>query len=328
MNRALAVVDAPETQLIGVKPFCSTIKRDMKRPELTQDYFIKNLEAPAVAWPTLVLLTACYATHIVVGYLYYTAVISCYTAVLVNFVSAFVVFTPMHDAAHKSILSEASRVRWANDLVGYLSSYLFPAPFPAFKHMHLQHHKHTNDPEHDPDFWVATGPPVLFPLRWMSIEIKYYSKYLPMIFKGTRPTYEIACVLIQLACMIVPVVLAYRHGFGETVMVVWIIPGRLSLAALAYCFDYLPHRPHKIQRSQNPAAATCVTSLYGNVTWLLTWPLLHQNYHAIHHFAPHIPFYHYSAVWTELKEELIKKGVAVNPIIGPSTPIMMTTKVD
>jgi fatty acid desaturase len=194
--------------------------------------------------------------------------------------------------------------------------------------MHLQHHKHTNDPANDPDLWVACGPTALLPLRWLSIEIKYYSKYLPMIFKRTRPVDEIVCVLIQLTFMIVSVVMAYKYGFGDTVLVSWIIPGRLSLAALAYCFDYLPHRPHKIQRSENPAAATCVTSLYGNITWLLTWPLLHQNYHVIHHFAPHIPFYHYSTVWKEMKEELIKKGVVVNPMIGSAASIMTATKVD
>lgn len=30
---------------------------------------------------------------------------------------------------------------------------VYIAPFPAFRYVHLQHHKHTNDPELDPDMW-------------------------------------------------------------------------------------------------------------------------------------------------------------------------------
>jgi beta-carotene hydroxylase len=298
---------------------------EAKRAELTTDYFIKNLYVPAVAWPTVALLSVCWVTHLTVAYLYHSGSITAPLAVIVNFASSFAVFTPMHDAAHKSIFS-ASSARWANDLVGYLSSALFPAPFLAFKYIHLQHHKHTNDPDNDPDFWVAAGPTVLLPLRWLSIELKYYAKYLPMIFMGTRPREEVTSVLLQLVLMISAVVIVYKHGFGNTAFFAWILPGRLAMGALAYCFDYLPHRPHKVSKAESPAEATCVTSLYGDVTWLLTWPLLHQNYHVIHHFAPHIPFYQYSTVWKQLKDELVKKGVQINPIVGKA--VTVATKTD
>lgn len=299
---------------------------EAKKAELTQDFFIKNLDVPAVAWPTVALLVACWMNHLTVAYLYHTGSVTAPLAVIVNFASSFAVFTVMHDAAHKSIFSKVSSARWANDLVGYLSSALFPAPFLAFKYIHLQHHKYTNDPDNDPDFWVAIGPTVLLPVRWFSIELKYYAKYLPMIFKGTRPTEEITSVLLQLVLMISAVIMAYKLGFGYTALFAWILPGRLAMGVLAYCFDYLPHRPHDVSRARSPAAATCVTSLYSDVTWLLTWPLLHQNYHAIHHFAPHIPFYHYSTVWKQLKDELVKKGVQINPIVGKA--LATGTKVD
>ena len=56
---------------------------------------------------------------------------------------------------------------------------LFPLPFAAFKRMHLLHHKHTNDESLDPDVWAAKGPRLLLPLRWITVELSYYSMYAP-----------------------------------------------------------------------------------------------------------------------------------------------------
>lgn len=50
-----------------------------------------------------------------------------------------------------------------------------PLPFAAFKRMHLLHHKHTNDEHLDPDVWAAKGPFYLLPLRWITVELSYYT---------------------------------------------------------------------------------------------------------------------------------------------------------
>lgn len=60
------------------------------------------------------------------------------------------------------------------------------APFPAFRFVHLEHHKHTNDPALDPDHYRCVrvphsdqgatsvrersgeGPKVLLPLHWLT----------------------------------------------------------------------------------------------------------------------------------------------------------------
>lgn len=42
------------------------------------------------------------------------------------------------------------RHRWVNELVGWVSGLVFLAPFPGFRHIHLQHHKHTNVVDQDP----------------------------------------------------------------------------------------------------------------------------------------------------------------------------------
>ena len=197
-----------------------------------------------------------------------------------------------------------------------MAAFLFPVPYHAFRYLHIQHHKYTNEPERDPDHWVALGSPLLLPLRWFTIEYNYYSIYLPKLIAFSRDPFEGWATIIQLLGIAAVVICSRYVGLGHTLLVTWILPGRVALGALAYFFDYLPHRPHNAQRKEDPIAATSITSLYGDITWCLTWPLLHQNYHAIHHMAPHIPFYQYSTTWYALKQELISRGIKIQPIIG------------
>ena len=94
----------------------------------------------------------------------------------------------------------------------------------------------------------------------------------------------------------------------------FLVPGRLALAFLAFSFDYLPHRPHTCTRTLNPIRATSVTSLFTRTdAWMLTLPLLHQNYHNIHHIWPYIPFYKYSQAWAACSAPLLDMGTEVTP---------------
>jgi fatty acid desaturase len=130
-----------------------------------------------------------------------------FASALCSFIT-YLAFTPMHDACHGSVATEPS-LRFLNDVVGTTCGALFPCPFPAFKRMHLLHHKHTNEEHLDPDGWVAKGPFFLLPLRWITIEVSYYSRfdqhplssslllfakllfrYIPEIFAGRRPRSE------------------------------------------------------------------------------------------------------------------------------------------
>jgi fatty acid desaturase len=265
---------------------------------------------PLIAWPTVILLLVCCATEVSVLFLLHAGHISRYAALAINTIAVYGVFTPMHDASHGSIGSK--QFSFLNFVAGNLAGFCFPVPFPAFKHIHLLHHKHTNE-EEDPDKWAGTGPSFLLPLRWLTMELKYYAIYLPKLH--TRPRAEAIWSIAVLLGMIASIRALYYHGYGDTILWGWILPGRLATALLACFFDYLPHRPHKVSRHESPFVATNVTSLTGELTSPLTWPLLHQNYHNIHHLAPYIPFYMYSTVWHHLKPELLAKGTKIKPIL-------------
>ena len=270
----------------------------------------KYVSIPTIAWPTVLLVGNCCICIVGVAICLQKGFVSPYFASTVNTVLIFAVFTPMHDAAHGSVAT--SRFRFVNTVVGNLAAACFPLPYPAFKHLHLLHHKHTNE-ELDPDLWAGAGPTLLLPLRWFSIEYKYYTSYLPKLH--LRPRGEALWTIVSLTAMIALIVTLCRSGYGTVVFYGWLLPGRIAIGLLAYFFDYLPHRPHKISKKADPYKATSVTSLFGENTWLLTWPLLHQNYHNIHHLAPYIPFYQYSTVWHKLKPELLERGTKIKPML-------------
>ena len=76
--------------------------------------------------------------------------------IALNAVAIFVMFTVLHDAAHYSISSK----RWVNSAFGR-AAMLFVSPliaFPAWGFIHIEHHRHTNDDERDPDHFASHGP--------------------------------------------------------------------------------------------------------------------------------------------------------------------------
>lgn len=266
---------------------------------------------PPIAWPTVLLSLLSISGLIVSIYFLHLRELSICAALAINSVLIFIIFTPMHDAAHGSLATVASGWKILNNVIGILTSCCFPLPFPAFRYLHLMHHKHTNDTQMDPDAWAGQGPAWMLPLRWTTIEMRYYSIYFPILF--TRPFAEAFVAMLQLAVFLIA--LCWK-GYATEVIYGWLLPGRIALFALAYCFDYLPHRPHSATRVEDMYKATAVTSLYMRYTSLLTWPLLHQNYHNIHHLVPYVPFYMYSTLWHSKKDELERLGTDIIPVFG------------
>jgi fatty acid desaturase len=92
----------------------------------------------------------------------------------------------------------------------------------GFKYCHLQHHKHTNDPDHDPDHYVASGPTLLLPLKWLSIEVKYYFVYIPLLF--SRPWKEALGAVGQLGGIIAASIYLYHSPYWKNYLVCCVIP--------------------------------------------------------------------------------------------------------
>lgn len=263
------------------------------------------LRTPQVAWPTILLglaVLAGWATAVAGAFL---GALPLGPAALLATACAYFAFTPMHDAAHRAV----GRARWVNEALGRLAGLPLLAPFPAFRVMHLAHHKHTNEVGDDPDLWSGSGPRALLPLRWLTQDLHYYERVIRR--PGDLSRAELAEVVLGVAAQVGFGALCVALGSGWTFLWVVLIPARLATAALAFAFDYLPHRPHKTPAREDRYRASHVF----REPWL-TLPLCGQNYHLVHHLYPAVPFYRYGTVWFDQREALLAKGASERGLFG------------
>mgnify|MGYP001432395665 CR=1 FL=1 len=258
------------------------------------------LRAPSTAWPTVILAVACVSVTAgaLVGAV--TGRLPFPVAAALVFVAAFAAFTPMHDASHRSV----GRNVWLNEIVGRVSAMVLLAPYVAFRYVHLEHHRHTNDPERDPDFYAGRGPRWSLPLRWLTQDLHYY--WIIVTRWRQRPAAERLEVVVNVLTIAVVVAGLLASGHGLTLLLVWLVPVRLAIAALALTFDYLPHVPYQVRASEDRFAATRILLAPG-----LTAMFLFQNYHLVHHLFPGVPFYRYRKVFEARRDDLLAQGARV-----------------
>lgn len=265
------------------------------------------LARPRIAWPTLTLFLVSVAGWAGATALAVASLIPAWTAVAVNAVTSFWLFTVMHDASHNAV----SARRRLNDWIGRIAIlFLSPLPiFRAFRFIHMQHHRFANEPG-DPDGWCGGGRRWTLPLRWATLDLHYYAWYLPRL--AERPASERRETLLAVVLGSSAVLVLALAGLGAEMLLYWILPSRLAIFWLALAFDFLPHHPHQVAERDNPWQAT---SNRVGLEWLLTPLLLYQNYHLVHHLYPRVPFYRYLRLWrTRETEHLANDPYLVDPL--------------
>lgn len=269
------------------------------------------LANPAVAWPTVALFAGCVGGWAATVLLAVSGALPAWAAVPLLAVFAYMAFTPMHDGVHKSV----TRTVWANDAIGRVAAVPLFAPFIAFRWCHLQHHRKTNDPAEDPDFWSGRGPRWALPLRWLTQDLHYYAAYFGRW--RSRPRAERAEAVGTLVLFVAVAAGLAAAGWGKEVLLYWLVPARLAIGWLAFTFDYLPHWPYAAPAAEDRFAAT------RNLRWSparegrwLTPAMLGQNLHLVHHLYPGVPFYRYAAVWRARRADLVRKGARIRPLVG------------
>merc|ERR1719281_1898162 len=93
-----------------------------------------------------------------------------------------------------------------------------------------------------------------------------------------------------------------QQGFGGAILQFAVLPAAFGVMLVVFVFDYVPHHPHSAMRKENLYGCTSVVGgLFspggGSISQMLTFLLCGQNYHAIHHLYPCVPFYAYSKIW-------------------------------
>ncbi len=199
-------------------------------------------------------------------------------------------FTLMHEAIHKTPFATVR----INDLVAQICGLVLVLPAGWFRYFHLAHHRHTQDPEKDPELasskpetFIAyaihiTGVPV-----WVS---QIRTLFANAIFPNTHdyvPAGGKAKVRREARIMLAlyATLIALSFTANSTILLwIWIVPAVLGQPFLRL---YLLAEHGRCALAANMFENTR-TTLTNRVVRFIAW---NMPYHAEHHAYPSVPFH-------------------------------------
>ncbi|WP_036457835.1 fatty acid desaturase, partial [Mycobacterium sp. UM_WGJ] len=271
---------------------------------------------PSFSWPTFVLGVVGITVFVLVAIGAARGSLSAWVVIPLSTLVTYVLFSVAHEALHRSFCS----VRWVNAVVGRVAWLLVVLPFslPAFGYVHGEHHRHTNDPERDPDMFATHAPTWQLPFRWALMDLFnatwYVRKLWPRVrHSWRRPIAELAETSVLFSLTIAMTVAAILTDHFWLLAEVVLIPQRLGLFIIGWAFDWLPHHGIDITQREDRYRAS---RLRVGMEWLLAPLMLSQNYHLIHHLHPWLPFYRYLPAWRRNEDLYLEHHAAVTTVFG------------
>jgi fatty acid desaturase len=265
---------------------------------------------PAVAVPTMMLFVAGLAIWGGGLYLGLAGIWSDWWSVIPATVGAYLLFTVTHDAVHHSI-STSDRL---NDLVGTIATPIWAATlaFKCFRYTHSQHHRFTNHQDgRDPDVWTLSGPTWQLPFRWATVDVAHTAYYARHIRRRSRSEWR--GQLLQLGLLAAVIAAAVTTGHVGDLLLLWLLPARITFFLIGYLFDYLPHHGSHTTPSQSKYRTATVRLGRERIVSPI---MLYQNYHLVHHMHPLVPFYRYLRVWSRNDEHYVDNDAAMTSLRG------------
>ncbi|GAB4187325.1 MAG: hypothetical protein Tsb002_12550 [Wenzhouxiangellaceae bacterium] len=275
------------TQTMAATPASTNGKDDeIQRLMARQEY----------AWPTigLFVIIVLAATSATIAAL--TGAISIWWGFAINTICSYIAYSVLHEASHGLV----STHRRLNDFVGRIALFMVSVTpfFRTYRFLHMTHHRFTNDPIKDPDYFAGHGSAWTLPIRWMVMDTAYVTTYFRPGFYSDRPRGEKIDFWLSIAFGIALIAVVVAMGWVVPFLLLYFIPTRIALFVLAITFDYLPHYPYSETAQSNKFRAT--NNRVG-MEWLITPLLLGHNYHLSHHLNPTVPFYRYVKLWNASK---------------------------
>lgn len=244
-----------------------------------------------------------------------TGAIPLWLGLIVNTVVATTFYMPMHEAAHGNIMGRSKGSKFFEDLIGSLCSIPLGFAYKPHRASHMRHHAHTNDPLRDPDHFTA-GPMSGVLTAWlgqvMLISLLPVFAFIPPARRLIPKRMQISMAsagdrrdgLRQLRFWLfttVALILAVLTGFGWPALLLWYIPSRVQALWLLFIFAWYPHHPADD------------AGRYGH-TRIAVFPgsgvlIRGHDHHAVHHLFPRVPHYRLRALWQDIAEDMVAKGV-------------------
>ena len=268
------------------------------------------------AWRSVVWFLGVLAGVGTVAALTVTGHLSYWAAVPINALLIYGIFATLHEAVHDNIAGRYRRLGFIESLIGHVSGYVLLAPYPGFRELHLHHHNHTNDPLEDPDYWVKSNSYLMVILRCMVIQ-PMYVWHLWKIARNPRVMRAFVYEILYIVSYIPVIAAAYWLGFGNELMLLWILPAYIGVVLCPLMFDWPVHHPHDSRGRYN---GTAILLFPKPLRYVMEIAFLGHSYHLMHHLFPRIPFYHYGKAYFALEKELETVDAKVVDLLLWPTP--------
>jgi fatty acid desaturase len=260
--------------------------------------------AGAVALPTLALSVVVLAGFTTTVWAAARGNLPLVVAVPLQALWGYLAFTPAHEAVHGNIAGKNVRIRGLEALLGWIMSALLALPFPMLEYLHLQHHGHTNVPDDDPDYRVASTGVLSVALHCWTVQLGYLRVMQRRLRDGSLAAKKaLGGMRVYAAASLVLLVASVRYDFWQWALLLWILPMWIAQGFLALVFDWLPHHPHASRERYKDTRV-----VLGTGREML---LLGQNYHLIHHLYPRVPFYRYARCFRTVEPVLRANGSSI-----------------
>ncbi|MEJ6396895.1 fatty acid desaturase [Yoonia sp. 208BN28-4] len=199
-------------------------------------------------------------------------------------------FTLLHETSHDTVFASLR----ANRIVAAFCGVVLLIPPVWFKYFHLAHHRHTHDPDADPELetpkpetwraylWHLTGLPTWrakVATLLANAQGKASAAYIPERKRGQvrQEAY------VMLAFYATVLLLAFATS-ATWILTLWIIPALLGEPALRFYLMAEHGRcPHAANMFENTR-----TTLTNRIVRFFAW---NMPYHAEHHAFPTVPFH-------------------------------------
>ncbi|MEM9842285.1 MAG: fatty acid desaturase [Pseudomonadota bacterium] len=218
-------------------------------------------------------------------------------------------YLPSHEAQHDIIAKPGTKLRWLNQLVGHISTIPLVLPYRVAKITHMEHHKHANDADLDPDYSThADGP---LQAIWKSLYNRQpranggFNAYGDVLMRKGRMDVVFESVLWQIAHFGILFALAWS-GYAIEAALLWWLPRHIALTYIQYYLSWAPHNPD-MQKGRYRDTRS-FRSIIGNIG------SLGMQYHIVHHLHPRIPLYRTPRAYWEMKPILEARGCHVHEL--------------
>ncbi|MGE0503248.1 MAG: fatty acid desaturase family protein [Rhizobiaceae bacterium] len=212
-------------------------------------------------------------------------------------------FTTLHETSHET----AFRTGWLNRAVAIVSGILVVVPPVWFRYFHFAHHRHTHDPDNDPELMSPKPRTVWEYVRYLS-GIPLWVAMLKVVvrnavgrdFEDYVPEKARARVVREGRALVVfyATLAAGSVALGSAALLwAWVVPAILGQPFLrAYLLAEHARCPHVANMLENTR-----TTFTNRIVRFVAW---NMPFHAEHHAYPAVPFHRLPDFHVVVREHL------------------------